>query len=59
MTDQLREDVVKTVRIGLKHARMIVEAMPVNKPDGTPRTLEEYRALLIYGISELEKEDLL
>jgi hypothetical protein len=57
--DRLSEDVTNCVRIGLRHARQLVSVLPINKQDGTKRTVEEFRDLVIHGITQLEKEDLI
>jgi riboflavin synthase alpha subunit len=56
--DQLAIDVQAAVRIGLKHARMMVEKLPTSV-NGVSLTIGEYRAVLIDAIKELEREELL
>jgi len=57
--DRLKEDVLESIRIGLRHARMMVEKIPLTKQDGSKRTIEEYQQILIHAIRELEREELL
>ena len=57
--DDLAKSVQDTVRIGLRNARRLVEAMPTQTDNGVPMTVWEFKAICVSAIKKLEEEDLL